>query len=139
MRSLCAWSGRVPERGVRGERSVLAQARGNVLEWSFPDAAGAAWADALPFAALPDGARCRGAGTKRRGAFEMHHKVVGADRGDAAWRDVDIPRATKDRRPPTIEGKSSLDGVGPRSSRGGSRGDAAGRDVVIPRATERAA
>ena len=58
-----------------------------------------------------------GAVTNLRGAFEMHG-LRGADRGDAAGRDVDIPSATEradeDRPAPTIERKSSLHGVGPK-------------------------
>ena len=56
------------------------------------------------------------AATERR-LREMRCPVFEADRGDAAGRDVDIPRANRvdeDRRPLTIERKIPLDGVGPK-------------------------
>ena len=60
-----------------------------------------------------------------RGAFEMHG-LRGADRGDAAGSDAEIPRAAgpdEERRPPTLERKRS------RGLRGADRGDAAGAEA----------
>ena len=71
------------------------------------------------------------------------HGLRGADRGDAAGRDVEIPRATErteccGRRSTAtaIERKSSHWMVWAHGLRGADRGDAAGRDVEIPRPTE---
>ena len=64
--------------------------------------------------------RARAEVTKRHGAFKMLGTVSGANRGDAAGRDVDIPRATE-RAERTIERTSSLDGVCAQS-RNGRRG-----------------
>ena len=55
----------------------------------------------------------------------------GARRGSSEWGQ---PERTKIRRSPTIERKSSPDGVWARGLRGVARGAAAGRDADLPRA-----
>ena len=56
--------------------------------------------------------------TERCGAFKMHCVVFAVDRGDAAKRDVDVPRATKRAERTKIDGpatskrKRLLDGGG---------------------------
>ena len=71
--------------------------------------------------------RRRGGNTSRRlldARFLAWIAPREADLGAAAGRDADIPRGDRtdeDRRPATSERTSSLECVGPRSSRGGSR------------------
>ena len=76
-----------------GATALLPLARGATLFEERPFVLAAARADG--FGAAAKWRATVRAATKRRGAFEMHGAVFGADRSDAAGRDVDIPRAAE--------------------------------------------
>jgi len=78
-----------------GATALLPLARGATLFEERPFVLAAARADG--FGAAAKWRATVRAATKRRGAFEMHGAVFGADRSDAAGRDVDIPRAIRKR------------------------------------------